>query len=147
MCSSDLKSVTKQNGKLATSRDSKGVTNARNASGWAAENDAIQRGSMWEYGNIGMGHTGAPDIEAEDHPARWPYRLAEDLVRCFCPPDGLVVDPFSGAGTTGAAAIAHGRRFYGGDLFANPKGEPWASVTHRVLVERTRQIRLFGGDK
>ena len=104
-----------------------------------------QRGTMWQYGNIGGGHTGAPDIEAENHPARWPYKLAEDIVRCFCPPDGLVVDPFCGAGTTGAAAIAHGRRFVGGDLFVNAKGEPWASVAHRIMVERTKQQSLFGG--
>ena len=93
-----------------------------------------RRGTLWWIGACGHGHDIA-ELEIENHPARWPYKLAEDLIRCFCPPDGLVCDPFSGAGTTGAAAIAHGRRFYGGDLFANPKGEPWASVTHRVLVE------------
>ena len=102
-------------------------------------------GTLWTYGNAGFGCTGAPDIEAENHPARWPFKLAEDIVRCFCPPDGLVVDPFCGAGTTGAAAIAHGRRFVGGDLYVNEKGEPWASVAHRIMVERTKQQSLFGG--
>ena len=100
--------------------------------------------TLWNYGAVGPNCTGAPDIEAENHPARWPYKLAEDIVRCFCPPDGLTVDPFCGAGTTGAAAIAHGRRFVGGDLYVNDKGEPWASVAHRIMVERTKQQPLFG---
>lgn len=58
----------------------------RRMSGWAAENGKIHRGTMWDYGVVGNGHTGAPDIEAQGHPARWPYRLAADIIRCFCPP-------------------------------------------------------------
>ena len=129
-----------------------GSNRSATADGWiddvwggdCAERGVTNRGSLWDYGPCGNGHTGAPDIEAENHPARWPFKLAEDIVRCFCPPDGLVVDPFCGAGTTGAAAIAHGRRFVGGDLYVNEKGEPWASVAHRIMVERTRQQPLFG---
>jgi hypothetical protein len=34
-------------------------------------------------------------------------------------PGGLVVDPFCGSGTTGQAAIAHGRRFLGIDESAD----------------------------
>jgi len=119
-----------------------GTTRIRAKSGWATENGLRHRGTLWDYVEASNG--GAPDIEAENHPARWPFKLAEDIVRCFCPPDGLTVDPFCGAGTTGAAAIAHGRRFVGGDLYVNEKGEPWASVAHRVMVERTKQQTLFG---
>jgi len=119
-----------------------GTTRIRAKSGWATENGLRHRGTLWDYVEASNG--GAPDIEAENHPARWPFKLAEDIVRCFCPPDGLTVDPFCGAGTTGAAAIAHGRRFVGGDLYVNEKGEPWASVANRVMVERTKQQSLFG---
>ena len=129
-----------------------GTNRSATADGWiddvwggdCAERGVTNRGSLWDYGPCGNSHTGAPDIEAENHPARWPYKLAEDIVRCFCPPDGLTVDPFCGAGTTGAAAIAHGRRFVGGDLYVNEKGESWAGVAHRVMVERTKQQSLFG---
>ena len=114
----------------------------RERSGWAIEENMAHKGTYWDYEKVC--HGGAPDIEAENHPARWPYKLAEDIVRCFCPPGGLAVDPFCGAGTTGAAAIAHGRRFVGGDLYVNEKGEPWASVAHRIMVERTKQQPLFG---
>lgn len=121
------------------------------AQGKAAEEGLKHRGSFWDYGLSGNGHTGAPDIEAENHPARWPFKLAEDIVRCFCPPDGLAVDPFVGAGTSAAAALEHGRRFHGGDLGVRTADAergldavPWVVVAERVIDRRFRQQRLFG---
>ena len=132
------------NGRAASGRKSDGSMYRQIAKGKAVEEGITHRGTLWDYERAGDMQTGAPDIEAENHPARWPFKLAEDIVRCFCPPGGLAVDPFCGAGTTGAAAIAHGRRFVGGDLYVNEKGEPWASVAHRIMVERTKQQTLFG---
>ena len=110
--------------------------------------------TLWYYGAVGPNCTGAPDIEAENHPARWPYKLAEDIVRCFCPPDGLAVDPFVGAGTSAVAALEHGRRFHGGDLGVRTADAergldavPWVVVAERVIDRRFRQQRLFGGAK
>jgi hypothetical protein len=139
-------------GDITTGRRGDGTLVSREKSGWCAEEGMRLRGSLWQYGPSGHGHTGAPDIEAQNHPARWPYKLAEDLVRCFCPPDGLAVDPFVGAGTSAAAALEHGRRFIGGDLGSRTAdaergldGVPWVEVTARVLDERFKQTRLFGG--
>jgi DNA modification methylase len=36
--------------------------------------------------------------------------LAAFFIKLLCPPDGLVVDPFAGSGTTGLAAISQNRR-------------------------------------
>ena len=121
------------------------------ATGWAVDHGMRQPGTLWDHGNVGGPHSGAPDIEAENHPARWPFKLAEDIIRCFCPPDGLAVDPFTGAGTSCAAAIAHGRRFHGGDLGsrqfdpAKPHLDavPWVEIADRVMVQRMRQQKLF----
>lgn len=142
---SPLATQAKYESRGATSqRRSDGTMYQRIASGQAVEEGLTHRGTIWDYGWIGLNQSGAPDIEDQNHPARWPYRLAEDLVRCFCPPDGLVCDPFTGAGTTAAAAIAWGRRFIGGDLFARQEdGKPWVDVAADVLVERQRQRRLF----
>lgn len=96
--------------------------------------------SLWDYGNV------SPDAEPTDstHPARWPYRLASDIVRCFAAPGALVCDPFVGSGTTAAAALAHGRRFVGGDLgLRQSDGVPWVTVTDGLLRVRTAQGRLF----
>lgn len=53
------------------------------------------------------------------HFATYPIELPETCILAGCPPDGLVLDPFAGSGTTGLAAIKHGRRFVGVEL--NPK--------------------------
>ena len=138
-------------GDITTGRRADGSLVSRQKTGWCAENGMKLRGTMWSYGASGKGHTGAPDIEAENHPARWPYKLAEDIVRCFCPPDGLVCDPFVGAGTSAVAALEHGRRFIGGDLGTRPADPergldavPWVEVARRVLDARARQGKLFG---
>lgn len=124
----------------------------RLATSAAAIAGRVNRGTSWSYGNVTKGCSGAPDIEAQNHPARWPYKLAEDIVRCFCPPSGLACDPFVGAGTSAAAALEHGRRFVGGDLGTRTADEergldavPWVVVTERVLERRSKQQRLFGG--
>ena len=46
----------------------------------------------------------------------FPESLVEFFVKSFCPPGGVVVDPFSGSGTTGAVAVRLGRRFLGCDV-------------------------------
>jgi hypothetical protein len=135
-------------GDARTHRNADGTTSRQRSSGICVESGMKLRGSLWDFGVIGPGCTGAPDIEDQNHPARWPYRLARDVVVCFCPPGGLVVDPFVGAGTTAAAAIAEGRRFIGGDLGARQTdGVPWVTVAHGVLTERSRQVGLFGAPR
>jgi site-specific DNA-methyltransferase (adenine-specific) len=41
------------------------------------------------------------------------------LVRLVTPPDGLIIDPFVGSGTTGMAAALEGRSFLGIDQDAD----------------------------
>lgn len=52
------------------------------------------------------------------HPTVKPLELMRWLVRLACPPGGLVLDPFCGSGTTGAAAAIEGRCFLGIELEA-----------------------------
>jgi len=58
-----------------------------------------------------MGHQLAHENEAP-----YPQKLAEWFIRGWCPPNGWVLDPFSGSGTTVAAAGALGRHGIGSDL-------------------------------
>jgi site-specific DNA-methyltransferase (adenine-specific) len=47
------------------------------------------------------------------HPTVKPIELMRWLVRLTCPPGGVVLDPFTGSGSTGAAAMLEGRQFFG----------------------------------
>ncbi|MBS1887567.1 MAG: site-specific DNA-methyltransferase [Actinobacteria bacterium] len=58
----------------------------------------------------------APARARNPHPTVKPLELMRWLVRLACPPDGLVLDPTAGSGTTGAAAALEGRRFCGIEL-------------------------------
>jgi site-specific DNA-methyltransferase (adenine-specific) len=50
------------------------------------------------------------------HPTVKPIALMRWLVALITPPGGLVVDPFCGSGSTGAAAVLEARRFVGIEL-------------------------------
>ena len=51
-----------------------------------------------------------------DHPAMFPVALPKALIQTFCPPGGMVLDPFAGSGSTLLAAKALGNPFYGFDI-------------------------------
>lgn len=52
----------------------------------------------------------------EAHFAVMPIDLAERCILAGCKPGGTVLDPFSGSGTTGLAALRNGRRYAGIEL-------------------------------
>jgi site-specific DNA-methyltransferase (adenine-specific) len=52
-------------------------------------------------------------VRHNTHPTVKPLALMRWLVRLAVPEGGLVLDPFTGSGTTGIAAILEGRRFVG----------------------------------
>lgn len=53
---------------------------------------------------------------AHENEAPYHQGLAEFFVRSFCPPGGIVLDPFIGSGTTAAAAKESGRDWIGIDI-------------------------------
>lgn len=54
-----------------------------------------------------------PEDELIEQAAQKPLEIAERMVKASCPPDGIVLDPFMGGGTTAVAAQRCGRRFVG----------------------------------
>ena len=53
------------------------------------------------------------------HFAVYPPELIEKPVLATCPPDGIVIDPFMGSGTTGQVAVDNGRKYIGFELNAD----------------------------
>lgn len=54
--------------------------------------------------------------EGNNHPTVKPSALMRHLCRLVTQPDGLILDPFSGSGSTGKAALLEGFRFLGAEL-------------------------------
>jgi len=69
-------------------------------------------GTVMTFGNT----CGGESKLKSKHPAVFPNMLAYDMIECFCPPDGIVLDPFNGSGTTTLAAKSLGRNYIGIDV-------------------------------
>jgi DNA modification methylase len=50
------------------------------------------------------------------HMATFPPKLIEPCVLAGCPPQGIILDPFAGASTTGLVALEYGRQYVGIEL-------------------------------
>lgn len=68
------------------------------------------------HGNVGGGQMGDP--LAHENEAPYPEWLVERHVLAFCPPGGVVLDPFCGSGTTLDVCLQNKRRAIGIDLRA-----------------------------
>jgi site-specific DNA-methyltransferase (adenine-specific) len=73
-----------------------------------------------------------------------PLELMRWLVRLACPPGGLVLDPFMGSGTTGAAAKLEGRRFCGIEREATYLEIARARIAHHAGPPETGGRRPLG---
>lgn len=89
---------------------------------------------------VGGGQMGS-DL-AHENEAPYPEQLVEPFVRCFCPPNGVVADPFAGSGTTGAVALRWGRRFIGCDLRASQ-----VELSQRRLAEHATMFDTLTEDQ
>ena len=88
--------------------------------------------------NVGKGHMGSKI--AHENEAPFPEKLAEFFIRSFCPLGRIVLDPFSGSGTTCAAAEKAKRKWIGIDV-----RESQVELSNRRIKEaRAGQGALFG---
>jgi DNA modification methylase len=51
--------------------------------------------------------------KSNTHPAQFPAALASHVIKLLSPPEGTIVDPFCGSGTTAIACIENSRKFTG----------------------------------
>lgn len=65
------------------------------------------------------------------HFATFPEELITPCILAGCPKDGIVLDPFMGAGTTALVALSHGRKFTGFEL--NPE---YITIANKRLKQK-----------
>ncbi len=70
-------------------------------------------GDVWVFPNVKANHA-----EKTEHPCQFPVELPERFILALSRTNDLVVDPFLGVGSTGVAAVLHGRRVAGADIVA-----------------------------
>jgi len=69
------------------------------------------RGTVWDYLNAGD-----KNPLKRKHPAVFPDKIPFDFIQCFCPSNGVVLDPFVGSGSTAVTAKQLGRKYIGIDI-------------------------------
>lgn len=76
-----------------------------------------------------------PSVRGGLHPTEKPLPLLERLITYACPPDGLVIDPFAGSGSTLDTARQTGRRAIGIEV-----SEAYAEAAARRLSALTLPV-------
>lgn len=107
----NIKIPSKHGGKVMTGANIR-TKNGRTGSRKVKINPTKCPGTVMTFGNT----CGGESKLKSKHPAVFPNMLAYDMIECFCPKDGIVLDPFNGSGTTTLAAKCLGRNYIGIDI-------------------------------
>lgn len=92
--------------------------------------ETFKTGSNWQ-------RAAEADPIANFHPTVKPIELMRWLIRLLTPPHGLILDPFAGSGSTGAAAVQENTRFIGIEresayiVIARARIKNWAQIASR----------------
>lgn len=129
-----LKIPSKHAGKIMTGGGTRLTNGIRIPTKKLKINPTKCRGTIWEYMTAGDGTR-----LKHQHPATFPDKLPVDFIKCFCPPGGIVLDPFIGSGTTALAAIESGREYIGIDI----SSEYCKLSIKRIEEESKNQKELF----
>lgn len=89
-------------------------------------------GTVWEYLMAGD-----KNPLKRKHPAVFPDKIPLDFIQVFCPPGGLVLDPFMGSGSTAVAALKTNRNFIGFDI-----SEEYIKLANQRIALEKIQPRL-----
>jgi DNA modification methylase len=89
------------------------------------------------YSGAADGAIGGNRRAVNVHPTVKPIALMRWLCRLVTPPNGLILDPFTGSGTTGCAAMLEGFRFIGAEL-----SEGYAQIARLRIAHHATQTSL-----
>lgn len=106
-----LKIPSKHGGKIMTGSGNRRTDGTTTKTVTRPINPMKCRGTIWDYLMAGD-----KDELKRKHPAVFPDKIPIDFIQCFCPPNGIVLDPFIGCGTTAVAAKRLKRNYIGIDI-------------------------------
>jgi adenine-specific DNA-methyltransferase len=88
---------------------------------------------VWEIPNVKSNH-----VEKTIHPCQFPVELIERLVLSLTNEGDLVVDPFSGVGSTAIASLIHNRKAAGAEIV-----EEYVTIAkQRILDAENGKLRI-----
>jgi len=106
-----LKIASKHGGKVMTGSGNRRTDGKTTKTVTRKINKTKCRGTVWNYLMAGdKNHL------KRKHPAVFPDKIPYDFIQCFCPPDGIVLDPFMGSGSTAVGAKKLKRNYIGFDI-------------------------------
>ena len=123
----NIKIPSKHGGKVMTGANIR-TKNGQTGSRKVKINPTKCPGTVMTFGNT----CGGESKLKSKHPAVFPNMLAYDMIECFCPPEGIVLDPFNGSGTTTLAAKCLDRKYIGIDV-----SEEYNNIALQRLHEET----------
>lgn len=105
----------------------------------------------WDYEESGHSQTGTNELNAivgrgHNFETVKPLKLIQKIIQLWCPPNGIVMDPFAGSGTTGHAVLAlnkelehtnTSRRFILIEQGRAERGDPYART---LTAERLTRV-------
>ncbi len=118
---------------------------------WASERFDVEGSVSWPHQESGHSQQGVDELTAvigQGHEFKTvkPLKLFRRLIELWCPPGGVVLDPFAGSGTTGHAVLGlnvtdTARRFI---LIEQGRPERGDSYARSLTADRLR--RVVSGD-
>jgi DNA modification methylase len=100
--------------------------------------DERTKSGMGSFDEKGVGK------QSNFHPTVKPIKLMQYLVRLITPPNGIVLDPFCGSGTTGIAAKIEGFNFVGIEMDDEYHKIAKARIeNYTIQKEDSKQLKLF----
>ncbi len=101
---------------------------------------ATRRGGVSPFNVLPIGSDARWSGGIHGHGASTPLRLCKWWIRYICPPKGIVLDPFSGSGTTGITAHKEGR-----NTILIEKEASYIEIIKKRIADLEAETPLFAG--
>ena len=125
-----LKIPSKHGGKILTGSGNRRTDGTTTTTVTRPINLTKCRGTVWDYLMAGD-----KDKLKQQHPAVFPDKIPYDLISCFCPPGGVVLDPFMGSGSTAVSARRLKRNFIGFEI-----SKDYCELAKRRLLNTMQEL-------